>query len=278
MKKLVLTAGLPRSGSTLLQNILGQNPRFYSTPTSGLVDVLVQTRNMWTQNEIIKAWDREKRETMLADVMKSIVDGYFTHAGTDVCFDKSRGWCEYLEIAGVVCGGRDNVRCIVTVRDVRDVCASFEKLYRKTTVSRQVAQEMGDASLRMKTAAGRVSVWLDNHQPVGRSILAVRDAVTRGWRAQMLFVEFDDLTNKPKDTLERIYQFIGEDRFAHDFKNVEMVTSENDDVHGFKDLHVIRKEVLPIPEQWSRVYDKSVFDDPVWKGVENLAKFWRQLV
>lgn len=31
---------MPRAGSTLLQNVMAQNPDIYATPTSGLCDVL----------------------------------------------------------------------------------------------------------------------------------------------------------------------------------------------------------------------------------------------
>jgi sulfotransferase len=40
-------AGLPRSGSTLLCNILAQNPRFYATHTSGCIEILLTIRNYW---------------------------------------------------------------------------------------------------------------------------------------------------------------------------------------------------------------------------------------
>lgn len=33
-------SSLPRSGSTLFSNIVGQNPAFHVTPTSGLLDLL----------------------------------------------------------------------------------------------------------------------------------------------------------------------------------------------------------------------------------------------
>lgn len=36
-KKYYFISGLPRSGSTLLANILAQNPRFHATATSGIL-------------------------------------------------------------------------------------------------------------------------------------------------------------------------------------------------------------------------------------------------
>ena len=40
MEKIFFQSSLPRAGSTLLQNILGQNPNFYVTPTSGVLELL----------------------------------------------------------------------------------------------------------------------------------------------------------------------------------------------------------------------------------------------
>ena len=35
-------SSLPRAGSTLLQNIIGQNPKFHVTPTSGMIDMMLE--------------------------------------------------------------------------------------------------------------------------------------------------------------------------------------------------------------------------------------------
>ena len=43
-QKLFFQSSLPRAGSTLLHNIVGQNPDFFVTPTSGLVDLMLGTR------------------------------------------------------------------------------------------------------------------------------------------------------------------------------------------------------------------------------------------
>jgi len=40
MKEIYFINGMPRSGSTLLCNILAQNPEFHVTPTSGLSELV----------------------------------------------------------------------------------------------------------------------------------------------------------------------------------------------------------------------------------------------
>ena len=175
-------------------------------------------------------------------------------------------------------GGAENLKVLVTVRDLRDVCASFEKLYRKTAATGQIPQEQADKRLKMKTAVGRLQTFIDDGQPVGRAFRAIRDAVTRGWRKNMMFVEYGALTGKPGKALESVYSFLGEERFEHDFENVEQITFEDDSAHGFKDLHKIRRKVEPMEPQWSKVYDPTVFREPIWKRVEELSRFWREYV
>jgi len=256
-------------------NILGQNQRFYVTPTSGILDILVQTRNAWDKNAAFRSLTRDESETIKTNVMRSILFSYFKHTDKPVCFDKNRNWTDHLEMAEALLDGREKVKVLVTVRDLRDIVASFEKLYRKTSALSQIPQETNDP-LRLKTALGRLGVFIDNSQPVGRSFNAVRDAVTRGWRDNMLFIEYENLTRDPTGIIDQIYRFLEEERFAHDFDNVEQITFEDDSVHGFKDLHIIRRRVRPQPPQWPGVFDRTVLSHKVWQDVENLGRFWQE--
>lgn len=269
-----MVAGLPRSGSTLLMNILGQNPRFYVTPSSGISDILVRVRNDWDQNKGFCAMGRRQSETIKRNVLKGILQSYFQHTDKTVCFDKARIWPEYLEMAAAILGGREKVKVIVTVRDLRDVLASFEQAFRRTSALSAIPLERED-HLKAKTALGRMAYFLDNSQNVGYAYNAIRDAVTRGWQDCMHFVEYDQLTKNPKDALEGIYAFLGEAGFAHDFENVEQVTFEDDFFYGYKDLHIIRQQVRPQPPQWPKVFDQTVQNTQAWKDVEDIALFWR---
>lgn len=273
-KTVYFLAGLPRSGSTLLANILAQNPEIHVTPTSGICDMLVQVRNGWDRNDAFQAMDRAQSERVKGDVLRAMLQAYFGRVERPVCIDKNRYWAEFLEMAAELVGGRDRVKVLVTVRDLRDVVASFEKLYRKTSALGQVSQEAGMA-LKFKTALGRVEVFADDAQPVGRAYNAIRDAVTRGWHERMHFIDFEDLTRRPGETLQGIYAFLGVAPHAHDFGHVEQVTVEDDFVYGFKDLHVIRARVEPQPPAWPKVYDDAVFQSQTWKTIEGAAQFWK---
>ncbi len=273
-KRIYFLAGLPRSGSTLLANILAQHPGFHVTPTSGMVDMLVQVRNGWDQNDAFRAMERKLSERIKENVLRAMLQSYFSHVEQPVCVDKNRYWAEFLEMGAHLLGGRDKVKVLVTVRDLRDVVASFEMLYRKTSALGQIGQEASMA-LKFKTALGRVEVFIDDAQPVGRAYNAIRDAVTRGWKDRMHFIDYEDLTHRPKAVMEGVYRFLGEEPYAHDFERVEQVTFEDDFVYGFKDLHVIRQKVEPQPPSWPKVFDDAVFQSPAWRNIESVAQFWK---
>ena len=257
-------AGLPRSGSTLLANILAQNPRFHTTGTSGIMDIMFGVRNNW--DKLIEFQAAPNDEAKIR-VLRGILDGFYADVDKPVVFDKCRGWLSLLEMAETVLGYKAKV--IVPVRDVRDVLASFEKLWRETSKTAQVPQEHPNY-FKFQTVQGRCDVWLSAEQPLGLAYNRITDAIVRGYKDRMYFVDFDDLTREPKKVIDDIYKFLGEeDEFAHDFDYVKQVTWEDDTVYGFKGLHDIRSKVEPMPAQWPVILGEFV------KDLEKL-NFWKQ--
>ncbi len=273
-KTIYLMGGLPRSGSTLLMNILGQNPKFYVTSTSGLAQLLTSVRDNWNQIESIKALGSELSDEMQKNVMRSILYGWFKHTDKSVCIDKYHFWPNRLETIAALLGDRERVKILIMVRDLRDVVASFEKVHRKTTALGLTSQEEAHDA-QFKTAKGRISLFIDDAQPVGRAFNAIRDAATRGWLDRMHFVEYEQFTHDPNQGMERIYEFLEEEPFLHNFDHVEQITYENDRIYRMKDLHAIQHKVNPAAPQWPHVFDATVLHDPVWKDIEKLAQFWK---
>jgi len=256
-------SGFPRSGSTLLANILAQNPRFHTTATSGIMDVIFGIRNSWDKHIEFQAHPDEEAKLR---VMRSILDAYYADVDKPVIIDKSRGWLSLLEMAEALTG--EKAKVIVPVRDMRDVLASFEKLWRKTAETSQPPLETQNY-FKAQTAQGRAEMWLEPSQPVGLAYNRVTDAIQRGYSDRMFLVDFDDLTSNPQLTMEKLYEFLGEDQFKHDFNKVKQVTWEDDSVHGMKDLHKIRTKVEPMDAQWPKVL--GAFAEKYKK-----LNFWKQ--
>lgn len=262
-KTFYFISGLPRSGSTLLANILAQNPRFHTTGTSGIMDIMFSVRNNWDQLVEFKASPNDAAKLR---VLRGILYSYYSDIDRPVVFDKCRGWLSLLEMAEAVLGYR--VKVLVPVRDLRDVLASFEKIWRKVSESKQIAQERNNYS-KFQTIQGRCDVWLSPEQPVGLAYNRLSDALVRGFGSRMFLVDFDDLTTEPEKTMNSIYDFLGEKKFKHDFENVEQVTWENDLVHGIDGLHEIRSKVEPVKSQWPVVLGQ-------WADDFKKLNFWKK--
>lgn len=256
-------AGLPRSGSTLLANILAQNPRFHTTSTSGIMDIMFGVRNNW--DKLIE-FQASPNDAAKLRVLRGILDSYYADIEKPVIFDKCRGWLSLLEMAETVLGYKAKV--LVPVRDIRDALSSFEKLWRETSKNAQVGQEQANY-VKFQTIQGRCDVWMSPDQQLGIAYNRITDAIVRGYKDRMHLVDFDDLTREPSKTLSNIYTFLGEVPFQHDFNNVKQVTWEDDTVHGFKGLHDIRSKVEPMPAQWPTVLGQ-------WAEGLNKLNFWKK--
>jgi len=237
-------SGLPRSGSTLLCNILAQNPDVHvSKATSGLHDVLFGVRNQWDRLIEHQAegvdYDRLKR------VLRAVFESYYD-TDKNIIIDKGRGWLSLIEMTEFALGCE--IRILCPVRDLAEILASFEKLWRKTTGKSQWNFEQNDYMLS-QTVAGRCEIWSRRDQPVGLAYNRVNDALARGHREKIKFIEFDDLTSSPSSVMADIYRFLQMDYFTHDFSNVSQYTREDDEnVHRIGGLHSIRAKVEPVPK------------------------------
>jgi len=247
MKTIHFLSGMPRSGSTILLNIMAQNPRFHVTSTSGILDIIFSVRNNWDNLIEFKATPNEEGKKR---VLRGILQNYYADVEKPIICDKSRGWLAYIEMAEMILSRPPKI--LVPVRDIRDVLASFEKLHRKGAATHQMAQEK-EQYFKWQTIEGRCEIWSSQEQPVGLAFNRIRDAIARGHRDKMHFVKFESLTRFPERTLRAIYEFLDEEYFDHDFNNVQQVTWENDEVHGIKDLHTIRQKVEPMPPQWPHI-------------------------
>lgn len=243
-KRFFFISGLPRSGSTLLCNILAQNPEVHvSKATSGLHDVLFGIRNQW--DRLIEHQAEGTDYERLRRVLRGVFENYHD-TDKNIIIDKGRGWLSLVEMAEFALGVPVKILC--PVRDVAEILASFEKLWRNTTGKSQWNFEQNDYTLA-QTVEGRCEIWSRRDQPVGLAYNRVKDAFARGHGDKIKLVEFTELTTNPSVTMSAIYTFLEMDYFTHDFSNVAQYTREDDEnVHRIGGLHSIRAKVEPVPK------------------------------
>lgn len=267
-KTLYFLAGLPRSGSTLLANLLRQNPRFHATGTSPLCEVLISARNHVETLADYQSMPGDERIARKLSTMKGVLEHYYDAVERPVIFDKCRAWPAYIETLEKVLECK--VKILVTVRDIRDVLTSLELLWRKNKALIANAQETAFI-YQFQSLPGRCGVYCMENQMVGVAVNQIKDAVARGFRDRLEFVDFKTLTETPSKAMKNIYGFLDEPEFAHDYDNVEQVIQEDDYAHHFPGLHTIRNKVEKVKSQW-----REILGEKLGMSYAPEAVFWKK--
>lgn len=258
MKKIIYSAGLPRSGSTLLSSILNQNPRFESQITNHLLPIVDATVHSFNKNAT-------PREYLTTDtkrkIIRSIVDSYHDTPGKDVFFNHNKGWHGKLDLVNSI---DPNFKMIICVRDIGWILDSEERIARSNPYNiPSYLEQSSHVYSRADTMLRMI---------VGQTFESLKAAIQSPYTDHMLFVEYDYLTMYPLSAMMDIYEFIEEPYFYHDFNNVEASFDDYDYRINAPGLHTVRKRVEFIPREtilpkdiWNRVKYMDV-----WKHVEGL--------
>jgi sulfotransferase len=235
--KIFFQSSMPRSGSTIFQNIIGQNPDFYVTPTSGMLELVFGARaNFSTSPEFI-AQDAQLMEKGFINFCKQGMEGYFNGI-TDKKYvmDKSRGWGVYRPFLESF---YPDPKVICLVRDLRAVVSSYEKIYRKNPLKHDPIRD--DSTGRGTIVHKRVDEWMATTNTIGRAVERIQETIRLGHDSKILFIRYEDLCLNPEFEMRRVYDFLGLPQFEHDFENIQQITKEDDEVYGLtSDLHTIR--------------------------------------
>jgi sulfotransferase len=147
-------------------------------------------------------------------------------------------------------------KIIVPVRDISAILSSFEKLWRKNTGFSQWNIEQEDY-FKAQTVDGRCEIWANQNQPVGMAYNRVRDAISRGYKDNLFFLEFEDLTSRPYQTMRKVYNYLELPYYQHDFDNIEQFTQEDDKVYGVFGDHIIKNKLEVVKEDFFDVLGET---------------------
>lgn len=256
--------GLPRSGSTLLCNLLNQNSRFHASSTSPLGGLIALADGLLSNSTEIKGAlgrDRKATEERVRRTLNGTIRGWYHEHRRKIVFDKSRGWGNQILLLRALW---PNSKVIVTVRDIRDVFASFEKQHRKSALFAHGPGNLLEQRLRVQFSPPCVE--LPQGGMIGGPLSHIRDMLQRGLDVHFFILE--RFCRQPQIEMERLYCYLMEERFEHDFENVENVSDEPDHLYHFKFPHQGSGKVEPPPPCWPQFMSietaKRITDDYGW--------------
>jgi sulfotransferase len=252
MKFNVIT-GLPRSGSTLFCNILNQNPRFFASSTSNVVYMVNSIISSWSGCIEVKnllGLEKEKTEQRMWNSLRQFIEGWYEVEGKDIIFDKSRGWgLNHLALQNLF----PNSKLIVMVRDIRNIFSSIEKQYIKNPLFDESSVPGG------KTIYHRADHMFGPEGIVGTCIVGVEDMIRRMKKHNILFVIYEELSANPEKCMKKVYDFLEEEQFHHDFNNVKKTAVDPDSFYLNKYPHEGKGKVVPTnSEEWKGYFTEEL--------------------
>ena len=227
MESIHFCGGLPRSGSTVLMNILGQNSSVFTTGTCALYDIL--SNNIVTSTRSTKpllAMSVDQADRAMYGFVHGAVKGWF-EALTDkpTIISKRHGWSSLFHLF-------PQSKFICLVRDIRDVIESLEKINRNTSILHSYDEQHGTLVPAMCLNEKYAYYF---HSPRCVSTILQLEIVRmieihRQDPSKVMFIRYEDFTKEPNKTLKDIYGFLGINPVTHNLLNIpqsELIEHDN---------------------------------------------------
>lgn len=244
--------GLPRSGSTLLCNVINQNPKYWATSTSPLCFLVNSCIASWSNSFEVKALldkDQEATEARLARTIRALCEAWNYRDDGRVVFDKCRGWnTNIMALHKAFPEGR----ALIIVRDLRNIFASIEKQHRKNPLLENANNSLG------KTVFSRADAVFSPEGMVGSTIIGVEDIIRRNLSVK--FIKYERFTRFPGEVMGEIYRYLDDDNFSeHDFDNVENTAEDPDAYYNNKFPHQGSGKIVPADDmEWTKFIDAEL--------------------
>lgn len=234
---------MPRSGSTLLQCILNDNPTIYGTGTDGCLELLIGARANFSTSLEFKAQDSTLMKKAFVNFCNKGINGYceglIDGSEKEYVILKSRGWGVYRPFLESF---YPNPKIICLVRDLRSVVSSYEKIYRKNQIIHNAIRN--DLTGTGTTIHKRVDEWMHPTSTIGRAVERIFEMNRLAYDNKILFIRYEDLCLFPDNQMKKVYEYLELPYYQHNFNDIKQTIKEDDSVYGLTDdLHSIKPKI-----------------------------------
>ena len=200
---------MPRSGNTLFASIMNQNPEIAATPNSVTLEIMKDLYLLKKTDVFLNYPDHKS----LDNVLDSVYDNYY------------KDWPQRIIIDRGPVMTPDNFKlmqkhfkkpfkCIVLLRDLMDVLASYMKWYTENP-------NAFPNRYNCKNDEEKLSMVMNKEGAVAKDLTAIKNAYN--YPDICHFVKYNDLVAQPEQEFKKIYKFIDEPYFNHQFNNLDQV-------------------------------------------------------
>ncbi len=234
-KKLFFLVALPRSGNTLFASIINQNPEIAATPNSITLEIM-KDLFLLKETDVFQNYPDHRS---LDNILDIVYDTYYKDWPQRIIIDRGPVMTPG-NFALMQKHFKRPFKCIILLRDLIDVLASYMKWYTENPSA-------FPNKYNCKNDEEKLSLIMNNEGAVAKDLEAIKNSYN--YPGLCHYVKYDDLVVQPKEEFEKIYQFLGESYFNHKFEDLQQIEVNGikyDDTIVGKNMHNIRSVVRKV--------------------------------
>jgi len=268
-KKVYNIAGFPRAGNTVLGSLLNQNPRVMATAHSVIPDMMYQLEGARLAGTFQNFPDTKSYDSVLSNIIPS----YYKDWDADVIIERG-DWITPFNFEQLTKYAPNEIKIVVLVRDVLDIIKSFIDVCNENPLFHVncTYNDINKDSLYTDEIETKCDIIMAKEGYVDRAMYSLKWLIGSGNMDNVKIVEYSDLANNPRDTMNSINKFYGLPAFDYKLTNIEQF--EVNDVEYNDDylqapLHIIDTDEV------KDVVSTTILPDSVIRKYSGL-EFWRE--
>jgi sulfotransferase len=270
MRQFYFMSGLPRSGSTLISSILNQNPDIHASANSPICGMMFNLERSILASEQYSAYPKPK---VMSPTVSGVLENYYSDVDNKIVIDKSREWAIQEHFGVLLRNLPYEPKVILPVRNITDILASFLHLVNQdktnTNFIDQEIQARQEFNFYRQIDDIRADHLMRPKGLIDNALYGIAYAMLEENRKYFHLVEYDNLVVNPKKEIEAMYEFLGIDKFDHDFDNIKNTIKEDDKIYGVDGMHDVRPSVSR-----RKINKEEVLSPYVLNKYSNM-EFWR---
>jgi len=240
--KFVGVAGLPRSGSTLLCQMLAEHPDIHCEGhSSPLCNSLLMTRRSISDDQFMLSQLDVQFDTSyghLRSAMQGFLHGWYAGNNKPVVVDKNRAWLHCIEFLLHL---DPEAKLLVPIRELGQIYGSIEAQHQKTILL-DFIDHLADYD-----RFGRADQLFAADKSIGAPLSSIRamQELPQAVKDRLYFVKFEDLITQPGETMARAFKWMGVSEHKIDPNKLTVHPHESDSHYRHKYLHRQQAKVSP---------------------------------
>ena len=214
-RKLLFLVAQPRSGNTLFASIMNQNPEIAATANSITLEIM-KDLFLLKKTDVFENFPDHQS---LDNVLDNVFTNYYQQWPQRIIIDRGPVMTP-ANFQLMQKHFKHGFKCIVLLRDLMDVLASYMQWY----------TENPDAfpnRYNLNTDEEKLLMLMNKDGAIAKQLEAIKNSYN--YPDICHYVKYDDMVTNSEQEFRKIYQFMGEPYFNHNFENPSDV-----EVNGLK--------------------------------------------